>query len=80
MTESSDVERLEARLERERRARRQAEAIAERGMRELWETNRELQLRIDARTGQLQPELAPLSIVHRRAVANAKRLNRLKGR
>ncbi len=39
---SGEVDRLRARLERERRARRQAEAIAERGMRELWDINREL--------------------------------------
>lgn len=38
-------------------------------MRELWETNRELQLRIDARTGRLERELAALSIVHRAVMA-----------
>lgn len=69
MTETDEVGRLEARLDRERRARRQAEQIAERGMRELWETNRELQLRIDARTGRLERELAALALVHRSTVA-----------
>lgn len=49
-----DVDRLRSRLERERRARRQAEVIAERGMRELWETNRELQRRVARRTAELE--------------------------
>lgn len=41
-TDAGEVERLRARFERERRARRQAEQIAERGMRELWDANTEL--------------------------------------
>ena len=69
MSDAADVERLEARLERERRARRQAEVIAERGMRELWETNRDLQERVVARTHQLERQLSALSLVHRHTVA-----------
>ena len=38
---NDEIERLRSRLERERRARRQAEIIAERRMRELWEANDE---------------------------------------
>ncbi|MEQ8439601.1 MAG: hypothetical protein RIB65_19070 [Ilumatobacter fluminis] len=50
--------RLEERLDRERKARRQAEMIAERGMRDLWEINRELQERVDDRTAQVGRLLA----------------------
>ena len=54
MTSGNDeIERLQSRLERERRARRQAEIIAERGMRELWEANDELQRRVTTRTTEL---------------------------
>ena len=52
------IARLEERLERERKARRQAEMIAERGMRDLWEINRELQQRVDERTAQVGRLLA----------------------
>ncbi len=51
---SQELERLRARLDRERRARRQAELIAERGMRELWENNRDLQERVERRTADLR--------------------------
>lgn len=51
---AADVERLRSRLDRERKARRQAEMIAERGMRELWETNRDLQDRVARRTAELE--------------------------
>lgn len=54
------VAQLEARLERERRARRQAEVIAERGMRELWELNRQLNNSVGARTAQVERVLAGL--------------------
>ena len=59
-TSSSDerVARLEERLDRERKARRQAEMIAERGMRDLWEVNRDLQQRVDDRTAQVARLLA----------------------
>ena len=50
---NDELDRLHTRLERERRARRQAEVIAERGMRELWATNRELQERVALRTAEL---------------------------
>lgn len=53
-TAQADVERLRSRLDRERKARRQAEVIAERGMRELWETNRDLQDRVARRTAELE--------------------------
>lgn len=39
-----DVERLKRRLERERASRREAEAIAEKGLRELWDRQRQLSL------------------------------------
>ena len=52
------AEQLQARLERERRARRQAEVIAERGMRELWDMNRDLTDRVRARTAQIERVLA----------------------
>src|SRR2546426_9162762 len=44
MADSSELERLRKRLERERRARREAESLAERGTRELYERQRELEL------------------------------------
>lgn len=47
---AEEVERLRDRLDRERKARRQAEVIAERGMRELWVANRELQSRADSKS------------------------------
>ena len=62
MTEAGDdharVERLERRLDRERTAREQAERIAERGMRDLWETNRGLEERVAERTRELNRSLA----------------------
>ncbi len=51
------VERLERRLEREREAREQAERIAERGMRDLWQTNRDLERRVEERTQDLHRSL-----------------------
>ena len=44
MQAEADLERLQRRLERERAARREAEAIAEKGLRELWERQRDLKL------------------------------------
>jgi signal transduction histidine kinase/ActR/RegA family two-component response regulator len=44
MADSEQLERLRRRLERERRARREAESIAERGTLELYERKRELEL------------------------------------
>ncbi len=44
MADSSELERLRKRLERERRARREAESLAERGTRELYERQRALEL------------------------------------
>ena len=54
MTDDDRVGRLRERVERERRARRQAEIIAERGMRELWEANSRLQQRVSERTVELE--------------------------
>ena len=51
------IRRLERRLDRERRARREAEEIAERGMRNLYDANQELDARIMERTEQLQHAL-----------------------
>jgi hypothetical protein len=64
-----DVGRLTERLDRERRARRQAERIAEQGMRELWETNRALEARIAERTAQTELSFAAMALGHRHAAA-----------
>lgn len=60
MTEGADdeIRRLRRRLERERESRRQAELIADRGMRELWLANRELDERVSERTADLAKALA----------------------
>lgn len=60
----ADIDRLRARLDRERRARRQAEVIAERGMRELWESNRELQARIARRIAEVERIGSALEYAH----------------
>lgn len=52
------IARLERRLERERKTRRQAEEIADRGMRDLWLANQELDKRVQDRTAELQRSLA----------------------
>ena len=52
------VARLERRLERERAAREEAERIAERGMRDLWSINRELEVRVAERTAALEQALS----------------------
>jgi len=63
MAESDDdelantIRRLERRLDRERRARREAEQIAERGLRSLYDANQELDERIVQRTLELQQAL-----------------------
>jgi signal transduction histidine kinase len=51
------IARLERQLDRERRARRESEQIAERGMRELWLANRSLDERVEERTIALQASL-----------------------
>jgi len=56
------IARLERRLERERDARRQAEEISERGMRDLWIANRELDARVEERTQDLAATLEQLRI------------------
>lgn len=65
MTAAADAEdsdahlaRLERRLVRERAAREEAEQIAERGMRDLWQANRELEDRVAERTAELRRSLA----------------------
>lgn len=68
------IQRLTERLERERRARRDAERIAERGMRELWEANREIERRVAARTAQLELVYAATGHVHRYAAEQAERI------
>jgi two-component system, sensor histidine kinase len=50
--------RLHRRLERERAARLEAEAIAERGLRDLWEANALLDRRVEERTAELELALA----------------------
>lgn len=57
MNSEERIERLERRLERERRARVEAEEIAERGMRDLWLANRELESRVRERTQELERSL-----------------------
>jgi signal transduction histidine kinase len=49
-----EVARLRQRLERERQARLEAEAIGERTTRELWEHQRELDRLVEERTAQLE--------------------------
>lgn len=56
------ISRLERRLERERSARHEAEAIADRGMRELWLTNRALDERVAERTADLETTLQELEV------------------
>ncbi len=56
------IARLEKRLAREREARRQAEEISERGMRELWLANCELDARVDERTRTLADALEELQV------------------
>ncbi len=53
-----EVRRLRRRLDRERESRRQAEVIADRGMRELWLANRELDARVSERTRDLEQTLS----------------------
>ena len=57
MSDQERIQRLERRLERERRAREEAEQIAERGMRDLWLANQELEARVAARTVDLERSL-----------------------
>ena len=52
------IRRLERRLDRERRARREAEEIAEAGLRSLYAANQELDRRILERTAELHEALA----------------------
>jgi signal transduction histidine kinase len=56
------VARLERRLVRERAAREEAEQIAERGMRDLWTANRELEDRVAQRTAELRQSLAAVTM------------------
>lgn len=65
MSAPDEVEQLQARLERERKARRQAEVIAERGMRELWDVNRDLQSGVRRRTASLQQLAGGIDLAHR---------------
>ena len=69
MTTATDPEdsaerlaRLERRLMRERAARQEAEQIAERGLRELWTANRELEDRVAQRTAELRQSLAAVTM------------------
>ncbi len=59
---ASRIRRLERRLERERAARIEAETIADRGMRQLWEANRELDRRVHQRTAELSKALEDLQV------------------
>ncbi len=54
------VQRLERRLEREKKVRYDTEVIADRGMRELWLANRELDDRVERRTADLKSTLEQL--------------------
>ena len=67
---SDDTESTWAsRLERERRARRQAESIAERGMRELWLSNQTLEQKVSERTAALDRSLVALEKAGRSKLA-----------
>lgn len=66
------IERLEKRLQRERAARKEAEAIAEQGMRDLYLANTELDSQVIERTAQLNRAL------ENAAAAAQQRLNLLK--
>lgn len=57
MSDDDQIRRLERRVERERRARHAAEQIAERGMRDLWLANQELESRVAERTVDLERSL-----------------------
>lgn len=57
MPEDERILRLERRVERERLAREAAEEIAERGMRDLWLANQELESRVMERTADLERSL-----------------------
>ncbi len=58
--ESDRIRRLERRLDRERRARAEAEKIADRQMRAMWLANRELDQRVEDRTAELELALEKL--------------------
>lgn len=60
---AATIARLERRLVRERSARREAEEIADRGMRELWLINQELDQRVADRTADLEETLRELAVV-----------------
>ena len=68
MTESVEpdlekrIARLERRLAREKSSRAKAEEIADRGMRDLWLANRELDERVAERTSDLETTLQELEI------------------
>lgn len=59
-----ELDRLTARLDRERRARREAELIAERGLREHWRLTRELDERVAERTADLEREIAGHAVLN----------------
>lgn len=61
----SDTTRWERRYRRERDARHQAEAIAERAIGDLLEANRDLDRRVDERTRQLQAALGEVAVARR---------------
>jgi signal transduction histidine kinase len=64
--ELSEVEqKWSLRLERERKARRQAEQHAEQGLRELWLANQRLESAVAARTAELDRSLAALDFAAR---------------
>jgi len=60
--QAKTIARLERRLERERRARRDAEEIADRGMRDLWLANQSLDARVGERTADLESTLEKLRV------------------
>ena len=78
MSETDELEALRARVERERRARRQAEAITEQGMREVWELQRRLDLDVAAADDARELAVAALRIERRhRHLAALEALERL---
>lgn len=64
MSDRDEIDRLVARLDRERRARREAELIAERGLREHWRLTSELETRVAERTADLEREIAGQAVLN----------------
>lgn len=67
----NELQRLHDRVDRERRARRQAEAIAAQGMKDVWELNREIEQRVTTSTTLTDVVAAGLERAHHARLAAA---------